>query len=204
MFTGIVECVGRIVEIEDMQTTRNFVIRAQDIAPTLKVGDSVSVDGACLTAITVGVDTFSVDVIGPTLDRTIAASYKPGCGVNLERAMRLGERIDGHLVQGHVDCVGTLRSSRQDGEFWLMDFAVPEAVLGVTVEHGSITLNGVSLTVSDLPGPGLCRIGVIPFTHEHTNLGTLEVGEHVNIEGDMIGKYVAKILANRADHRERP
>jgi riboflavin synthase len=197
MFTGIVEAMGTIVTTEDRETTRVFRIRAPGIAEHLTPGDSVSVDGACLTAVRIDGDTFTMDVIGTTLERTVAGSYEAGCRVNLERAMKLGARMDGHLVQGHVDGVGHLVASEKAGEFWMMDFAVPEEVLALTVEHGSITLNGVSLTVSELPPTGVCRIGVIPFTHEHTNLGSLRAGDGINVEGDMIGKYVGKILSAR-------
>ena len=113
----------------------------------------------------------------------------------------MGDRLDGHMVQGHVDGVGHLIQSRQDGEYWLMDFRIPADVAGITILHGSIALNGVSLTVSDIPEEEVVRIGIIPFTHAHTNLGTLRAGEPVNVEGDLIGKYVGRILALRG-HEE--
>ena len=152
-----------------------------------------------MTATAVEQTTFTVDVIGTTLERTVAGSYQEGQRLNLERAMVLGDYIDGHLVQGHIDGIGHLTHIVKDGEYWLMDFEVPPGVFDLTVMHGSITLNGVSLTVSDLLPNRICRIGVIPFTYQHTNLGTLTAGTPVNVEGDMIGKYVERILASSRD-----
>ncbi len=195
MFTGIIETTGRIRTAEDLDTTRRFLIEAPGLGVDLGSGGSVAVDGACLTAVDVDGDAFAVDVIGTTLERTIAGRYGPGTRVNLERAMKLDAHLDGHLVQGHVDGVGHLEQVTKDGEYWLMDFRIPAEVAGTTILHGSICLNGVSLTVSDFPEEDVCRIGIIPFTWEHTNLGELEPGDPVNVEGDLIGKYVGKILA---------
>jgi len=194
MFTGIVECTGRIAAVEDRATTRLFRVEAPSFGGELAQGDSVAVDGACLTAVRAGERWFEVDVIGTTLDRTIAGSYEPGTVVNLERALRMGERLDGHLVQGHVDGVGHLIETIKEGEFWLMDFRLPPDIVAQTILHGSICLNGVSLTVSDLHDPDVCRIGIIPFTWENTNLGRLQPGDPVNVEGDLIGKYVGRML----------
>lgn len=197
MFTGIIEAMGRIAEALDLDTTRRFRIEAPAYSGALEPGDSVAVDGACLTAVAVEGAIFDVDVIGTTLERTIAGRYRAGTRVNLERAMSLGARLDGHLVQGHVDGVGHLEVTRPDGEYWLMDFRIPAEVAETTILHGSIALNGVSLTVSEMPAPNLVRIGIIPFTWEHTNFGTLAPGDGVNVEGDLIGKYVGRILAQR-------
>lgn len=197
MFSGIVEGTGQVRDVVDRETTRSFRVEAPEIAPELCVGDSVAVDGACLTVVDLDGDSFSVDVIGTTLARTIAGSYAEACRVNLERALKMGGRVSGHLVQGHVDGIGCLRERMKDGEFWLMDFTLPFEVFSQTIEHGSITLNGVSLTVSELLPENGVRIGVIPHTHEHTNLGELEVGAKVNVEGDLIGKYVDRILGQR-------
>ena len=204
MFTGIVESTGRIRRVEDLETTRRFVVEASAFAGDLAPGDSIAVDGACLTSVLADHDSFAVDVIGTTLERTIAGGYGEGTVVNLERAMRLDTRLDGHIVQGHVDGVGHLQQIREDGEYWLMDFRIPADVAGTTILHGSIALNGVSLTVSDLPEEDVVRIGIIPFTFEHTNLGALKPGDRVNVEGDLIGKYVGKILAGHAKAEARP
>jgi riboflavin synthase len=195
MFTGIIEGMGRISEARALDTTRRFVIDAPSFQDAVKPGDSIAVDGACLTAVAVAGGTFAVDVIGTTLERTIAGGYVEGSVVNLERAMVLGARLDGHIVQGHVDGVGHLERVREDGEYWLMDFRIPDEVARTTILHGSISLNGVSLTVSDMPREGVVQIGIIPFTWEHTNLGSLAPGGRVNVEADLIGKYVGRILA---------
>ena len=199
MFTGIVASTGTLVRIETLESTRRLWIEAPEMTSELRDGSSVAVDGACLTATAVEQTTFTVDVIGTTLERTVAGTYQEGQQLNLEQAMVLGSRLDGHLVQGHIDGIGHLIHSAKDGEYWLMDFEVPSGVFELTVTHGSITLNGVSLTVSDLLPDRVCRIGVIPFTYQHTNLGTLTAGTPVNVEGDMIGKYIERILASRED-----
>jgi riboflavin synthase len=197
MFTGIVEATGLIRRAEDLATTRRFVLEAPAFDGALSPGDSISVDGACLTIVEVEGATFSVDVIGTTLERTIAGQYAPGTRVNLERAMQMTARLDGHIVQGHVDGVGHLEQVRDDGEYWLMDFHIPTDVAETTILHGSIALNGVSLTVSDFVEDEVVQIGIIPFTWEHTNLGQLGPGDRVNVEADLIGKYVGKILSVR-------
>lgn len=198
MFTGIVEATGVVRDIEERASTRRFWVESPLLAAELRAGESVAVDGACLTVVEHTPRRFAVDVIGTTLERTIAGRYREGTRVNLERALRADGRIDGHLVQGHVDGIGHLVQCIMDGEFWRMDFRLPAEVASLTVARGSVAINGVSLTVSELMGPEVCRIGVIPYTHEHTNLGVLEAGAAVNVEGDLIGKYVGKILAARA------
>ena len=202
MFSGIVETTGCIRDVVDGDSTRRFRVEAQDFAHELALGDSVAVDGACLTVTDLHADGFAVDVIGTTLERTIAGSYGDGSRVNLERALKLGTRLDGHLVQGHVDGIGRVIQSVKEGEFWLMDFELPLEVFSETIDHGSITLNGVSLTVSELLPESGVRIGVIPFTHEHTNLGDMEPGATVNVEGDLIGKYVGRILRSHMALRD--
>jgi len=187
-----------VSKIEDRETTRRFTIHAPTIAGELALGESVAVDGACLTVTTHDERGFTVDVIGTTLERTIAGRYEEEAMVNLERAMKLGGRLDGHLVQGHVDGIAHLERCVKDGEFWRMDVALPEDVAHQTVPRGSIALNGVSLTVAEMPGASVCRVGLVPFTFEHTNLGRLEPGDPLNAEGDLIGKYVGKMLAERA------
>mgnify|MGYP001819726870 CR=1 FL=1 len=199
MFSGIIEAIGTIRDVVDVESTRRFRVDVPEFAGELGLGDSVAVDGACLTVTELDETGFAVDVIGTTLERTVAGRYEEGSRVNLERALRLGDRLDGHLVQGHVDAIGRLMSSVRDGEFWLLDFEVPEEVLSETIEHGSITLNGVSLTVSELVGDKGVRICIITFTHAHTNLGVLEPGAPVNVEGDLIGKYVARVLTRRVN-----
>ncbi len=197
MFTGIVEEVGTVTGVRERAGVREIGIACPGIAPGLEPGASVAVDGACLTAVRVSADGFSVESIGTTLSRTVAGKYSAGSSVNLERAMVLGDRLEGHLVQGHVDGVGSLVSVRREGDWWLLDFEVPREVADGTILHGSIALNGVSLTVNALPGPDRVQVGIIPYTWEHTNLGGLRPGDPVNVEGDLIGKYVGKLLSAR-------
>lgn len=194
MFTGIIESVGTVSSVRERSGAREFAIHAPELSGELAPGDSITVDGACQTAVRNDNATFVIETIGTTLSRTIAGGYAVGTRVNLERSMVLGGRLDGHLVQGHVDGVGRVLGVRQAGDYWLMDFQLPEVVAGVTILHGSIAINGVSLTVNALPSEGQCQVGIIPFTWDHTNLGSLKAGDHVNLEGDLIGKYVAKLL----------
>ena len=197
MFNGIVEETGRITEIEDHQGLRRFSIEAPGLAGQLKPGASVAVDGACLTVTSVTFEYLVFDVISPTLERTIAGTYEVGKRVNIERAVQVGGHIDGHIVQGHVDSTGHLVQSVKEGEYWMMDFSIHKDVHALTISQGSIAINGVSLTISELRQDCGCQIGVIPFTFQHTNLGDLEAGDRVNVEGDLIGKYVSKILSKR-------
>jgi len=197
MFTGIIETVGTVTEVLDRSTTRRLTIESPALAESLRVGESVSVDGACLTVAGLDGDRFHLDVIGTTLARTIAGGYAEGSRVNLERALRSDGRLDGHFVQGHVDGVGHLEHVVRDGEYWQMDFRIPDDVAAATIEHGSIALNGVSLTVSEVPAADAVRIGIIPVTWNGTNLGGLRPGDAVNVEGDLIGKYVNRMLVAR-------
>lgn len=201
MFTGIIEAVGTVVETRDLEGARLLRIRAPEVLDGLDPGDSVAVDGACLTAVEVLDDGFRVEAIGTTLSRTVAGGYGPGNRVNLERAVRVGDRLDGHLVQGHVDGIGHLVRTRERGEYLLMDVRVPEDVERVTILHGSIAINGVSLTVNALPEPGTCQVALIPHTRKVTNLTDLEPGDPVNLEGDLIGKYVGSMLAPHLGNR---
>jgi riboflavin synthase len=195
MFSGIVEAVGTVVAADATSAGRRIRLRAPEVASGLPVGGSVAVDGACLTAVEVHPDGFSVDVIGTTLSRTIAGTYRSGSQVNLERALRLGDRLDGHLVQGHVDGVGEVLAVHADGEARLIDLTLPPEVDAVTVLHGSIAVNGVSLTVNALPAAGRCQVALIPHTRAVTTLEGIRPGDRVNLEGDLIGKYVGRMHA---------
>src|SRR5690606_25690740 len=144
---------------------------------------------------------FEVQCVATTLERTTLGSYAEGRRVNLERAVKLGDRLGGHLVQGHVDGVGVVRTVTPLGELVLIDVEVPEEVAAVTVLHGSITLNGVSLTVNDLAEAGVVGVSIIPYTWTHTALADLRPGDPVNVEGDLIGKYVRQLLGRPAQER---
>jgi riboflavin synthase len=198
MFTGIIEAQGRIAAAEDREHLRVFRIDTPDgFTGDVSVGDSIAVDGACLTAVEVGSTHFTVEAIRQTLDRTVAGRYEPGSVVNLEKAMVLGNRMDGHVVQGHVDGMGELIRIIDDGDAWRLHVHIPESIHRGTILHGSITLNGVSLTVNGLENPRHLEVGIIPHTWEHTNLSRLAPGDPVNVEGDLIGKYVARWMAGR-------
>lgn len=194
MFTGLVEEVGRIAELRPLENGRTLIIEADRVLEGLQPGDSVAVDGVCLTATEIRDDRFEVQAVATTLGRTALGSYERGRGVNLERAMKLGDRLGGHLVQGHVDGVGRVRSITEMGETVLIDVDVPDDVAAVTVLHGSITVNGISLTVNHLPLEGVVGLSIIPFTWAHTALPELGVGDPVNVEGDLVGKYVRQLL----------
>jgi riboflavin synthase len=195
MFSGIVEEVGTIRATREMDGARELEIEAAVVLEDLQPGSSVSLDGACHTVVEVLAGGFTVNSVGTTLSRTVAADYTEGSSVNLERALAVGTRLDGHLIQGHVDAVGDLIGVEDQGEYRLLDFRIPSDVASGTILHGSITLNGVSLTVNQISDDHICQVAVIPYTWEHTNLSMLQSGARVNVEGDLIGKYVRRMLS---------
>ncbi len=198
MFSGIVEEVGTVRATREMDGARELEIDASVVLEDLQPGASVGLDGACHTVVEVLAGGFTVNSVGTTLSRTVAGDYTEGSPVNLERALAIGTRLDGHLVQGHIDGVGDLIGVEHRGEYRLLDFRIPSDVASGTILHGSITLNGVSLTVNAISGDHICQVAVIPFTWEHTNLSMLEPGGRVNVEGDLIGKYVRRLLSERS------
>jgi riboflavin synthase len=195
MFTGIITEIGTLVEARPSDGGRDLVIGCSwtDLVP----GESVAVDGACLTVARLGEGSFGVHVVRTSLDRTRFADLRPGDRVNLERALRVGDRLGGHLVQGHVDGVGTVIrvATREDAR--LLDLRVPSEVARVSVPLGSVTVDGVSLTVNAMPDPGTIQISLIPFTLEHTTLGDRRPGDRVHLEADAVGKYVQALLERR-------
>jgi riboflavin synthase len=194
LFTGIVEEVGTVESVREEGGGVVFTIACRTVLDGLGLGDSVAVDGACLTVTSLLDGAFTVQAVGTTLGRTTFGAFRAGRRVNLERALALGQRLGGHIVQGHVDGLGEVVSVAPREELTLIDFRMPEDVAAVTVLHGSITLNGISLTVNELPAPGVCQVSIIPYTLEHTNVGDLRPGDAVNLEGDTIGKYVRHLL----------
>ena len=202
MFTGLVEAVGEVVSVKSGAGALHVTLRVPPLSGDLRVGASISVDGACLTAIEITDDGFAVQIVQATLSRTVASRYHSGSRVNLERAMRLDDRLDGHLVQGHVDGLGRLSRIQEAAEHRLLDFEIPPEVAQVTIPEGSIAVNGVSLTVQALPDPGVCQVAIIPHTWQNTNISDLRLGDSVNLEGDLIGKYVGKMLAKRAEEAQ--
>jgi riboflavin synthase len=197
MFTGIITAVGRVSGAARNETGLELTIECpyQGVEP----GESIAVDGACLTVQRTVPGEFTAHVVRTSLDRTRFESYAPGQRVNLERALRVGDRLGGHLVQGHVDGVGTVERVAEREDARLLDLGVPAEIARVTVPLGSITVDGVSLTVNAIPAPGLIQISLIPFTLQHTTLGDRRPGDRVHLESDTIGKYVAELLRPRGD-----
>jgi riboflavin synthase len=192
MFTGLIDEVGTIDRVADTDAGREFRIRAR--YESLVSGESIAVNGACLTVRESGDGWFTVAAIVTTLGRTAVDGWSVGTRVNLERAMRLGDRLGGHLVQGHVDEVGVVREVRRDADALVIDVDVSADMFTSLVPVGSVAVDGVSLTVNALPADRVLQISLIEFTLRHTNLGDLRPGARVHIEADMIGKYVRRLL----------
>ena len=197
MFTGLIEEVGRVESATRTERGLRLQVSARAVLDDLKVGDSIAVDGVCQTVVERSDTSFSMEAMAPTLARTTLGQLKAGSRVNLERPLSLATRLGGHLVQGHVDAVGTVEKVTRHDEHVLVDVAIPEEVAAVTVLHGSITIHGVSLTVNDIPRDGVIQVALIPHTWQHTNLSDLAAGSSVNVEGDMIGKFVVEYLKRR-------
>jgi riboflavin synthase len=193
MFTGLIDEVGTIDRVADTDAGREFLIRSG--YESLAAGESVAVNGACLTVREHGDRWFTVAAVVTTLGRTAVDGWTVGTRVNLERAMRLGDRLGGHLVQGHVDEVGVVRAVRKEGDALLLDIEVSMHTFASLVPLGSVAVDGVSLTVNALPDERVLQISLIEFTLRHTTLGDLRAGARVHIEGDMIGKYVRRLVA---------
>ena len=197
MFTGIVSAVGRVAKATreagngKRETGLNLTVRAP--FKGVKRGESIAVNGACLTVERVLKGGFMVHVVETTAGRTLLGEYAAGRPVNLERALRAADRLGGHFVQGHVDGVALVERVTQVEDAWVYDLRVPRPVREISIPHGAITVDGVSLTINDLPGPDSVQISLIPFTRAHTTLGTLRVGDRVHVEGDVVGKYVRQL-----------
>lgn len=192
MFTGLVQQMGTVVEVHPGATTR-LVIRPDRGWEPHEHGESIATSGVCLTVVDSGPDHFAVDVMAQTLQLTSLADTQPGRRVNLERAMRLGDRLGGHLVQGHVDGVATVTLRRAEPNWEVVGFDLPDDLRRYVVAQGSICLDGVSLTVSARTGTG-AQVSLIPETLRATTLGDVRVGDRLNVEVDVIGKYVESLL----------
>jgi riboflavin synthase len=199
MFTGLVDDVGTVERVERTDAGRELRIASRYTG--LADGESVAVNGACLTVREQGAGWFSVAAGVTTLDRTTIGSWAPGRRVNLERALRLGDRLGGHMVQGHVDAVATVESVRRRDDALLVDVRLPDELEPLVVPHGSVAIDGVSLTVNALPAPGILQLSLIEYTWTHTTLGVLRAGDGVHVEADMIGKYVRQLVAPYAAAR---
>jgi riboflavin synthase len=193
MFTGLVSAVGAVRTVRPAGGGIDLDLEAP--YPDLLPGESVAVDGACLTVERQGPGWFGVHIVCTSLERTGFGEYAPGRRVNLERALRMGDRLGGHLVQGHVDGIGTVQHVADREDARLIDVAVPDDLAAVSVPLGSITVDGVSLTVNARPGPSVVQISVIPFTLQHTTLGDRRPGDRVHLEGDTVGKWVRHLMS---------
>jgi len=195
MFTGIIETAATIVQIEKENDNIHITLTCP-IVQELKIDQSLSHDGVCLTVVALQPDSYTVTAIKETLDKTNLKNWQVGTIVNLERAMKLGDRLDGHIVQGHVDQTGTCLSVKEAGGSWYFTFGYDATANNITIEKGSITVNGVSLTVVNSKANEF-SVAIIPYTYEHTNFKTIKAGTVINLEFDVVGKYVARLHALR-------
>ncbi|MBX5437357.1 MAG: riboflavin synthase [Alicyclobacillaceae bacterium] len=196
MFTGLVEETGIVERLEPQGQGAHIHIAASVVTDGLRLGDSVAVNGACLTVVRLTGRGFAADAVPETLRRTNLGRLRPGSRVNLERALRLGDRLGGHLVSGHVDAVGTLSRQQPEGSAVVLTYQVPRALMRYIAPKGSICVDGVSLTVMDVAGDSF-RVSVIPHTAAHTTLLDGPLGKLVNLETDVIAKYVERLLLER-------
>jgi riboflavin synthase len=198
MFTGIIEEIGTIAEVSDAGDFRTLRVEARTVMSDLIPGSSIAVNGVCLTARQVAATHFSAELSRETLNRSSLGSLGPGALVNLERPMRVDSRFGGHIVQGHVDGVGRIRRFEREGDAWnlLVEYPVSEA--RYLIEKGSITVDGISLTVALLEGSGVFSVAIIPHTFENTNLKAAKPGNPVNLEFDVLAKYVESLIKTHA------
>jgi riboflavin synthase len=195
MFTGIIESLGTVQEIKKDKDNVHITIDSA-ITNELKIDQSVAHNGVCMTVVSITNTLYTVTAIGETMKKTNLSYLNVGDSINLERAMRLGDRLDGHIVQGHVDQVGTCIVVKETNGSWYFTFEYDETIGNITIEKGSITVNGVSLTVVD-SRKNEFSVAIIPYTYEHTNFHSFEVGTKVNLEFDLIGKYISKLYSNK-------
>lgn len=193
MFTGIIETLGKVIALEPKGGNLNITITTS-LAPELKIDQSVAHNGVCLTVVHLTDTSYTVTAIAETLKKTNLKHLKIDDAINLERAMVLGSRLDGHIVQGHVDQTGECTSVKEEDGSWVFSFKYDAANGNPTIEKGSITIDGTSLTVVN-SGVDTFEVAIIPYTYEHTRFNTYTVGSIVNLEFDVIGKYVAKLMS---------
>jgi riboflavin synthase len=191
MFTGIIETLGTIVALEKENENVHISVQSS-LTSELKIDQSLAHNGVCLTVVNIQKDIYTVTAIKETLDKTALQHWKVGDEVNLERAMKLGDRLDGHMVQGHVDETGICTHIEDQNGSWVFRFEYDANSKNITIEKGSITVNGTSLTVVDATKNGF-SVAIIPYTYEHTGFHNLAVGDAVNLEFDLIGKYIARL-----------
>lgn len=191
MFTGIIESLGTVKEVRKENDNLHLTITSS-ITNELKIDQSVSHNGVCLTVVALNEDAYTVTAIRETIEKTNVSDWQTGDIVNLERAMKLGDRLDGHIVQGHVDQTGICKSIENANGSWYYTFEYDENWNNITIEKGSITVNGVSLTVVNSKKNEF-SVAIIPYTHEHTNFKNFKIGTKINLEFDVVGKYVARL-----------
>ena len=191
MFTGIIEGFGEVKKLVSEDENLHITMES-NLTPELKIDQSVAHNGVCLTVVAINKNQYTVTAIKESLDKTNLSDLVIGSKVNLERAMKLGARLDGHVVQGHVDQVGQCTLVKETGGSWYYTFNYDPKLKNITIEKGSITINGVSLTVVD-SGISDFSVAIIPYTYEHTNFHEFAVGTRVNLEFDVVGKYIAKM-----------
>ncbi|WP_242928106.1 riboflavin synthase [Pontibacter vulgaris] len=195
MFTGIIETLGKVVSVREEDTNKHFTVWSP-FTHELQIDQSVAHNGVCLTVIAIAGDTYTVTAIDETLKKTNLYSLKEGNAVNLERCLQANGRFDGHIVQGHVDQTAVCQSVIDENGSWVFTFKYDAGLGNVTVEKGSICVNGISLTVVNSKEDAF-SVAIIPYTYEHTNLHEIKPGDTVNLEFDIVGKYVARMLAGR-------
>ncbi|MFV5701642.1 riboflavin synthase [Flavobacterium sp. XS2P12] len=195
MFTGIIETLGIIQEIKKEKDNIHITMNSS-ITSELQIDQSVAHNGICLTVVALNDTLYTVTAIDETIKKTNLGYWQEGDSVNLERAMKLGDRLDGHIVQGHVDQIGTCIVAEETNGSWYYTFEYDETLNNITIEKGSITVNGVSLTVVNSK-KNQFSVAIIPYTHEHTNFNSFKIGTKINLEFDVIGKYVSRLYSNK-------
>jgi len=203
MFTGLIEGTGILLRLDRHGVDAGMVIKPRYSMGGLSLGESIAVDGACLTVVAFQGDTFTADVSAETLSRTTLGSKQPGRRLNLERALRMGDRLGGHIVSGHVDGIGILRDRVREGRSWRLFFELPEALSRYVIAKGSIAVNGISLTVNGC-SRGRFDVNIVPHTAAETTIDDLQKGDEVNIETDLIGKYVERMLGGWSEKLGTP
>lgn len=192
MFTGIIEDIGIVTNLKEELDNLHITVKSA-LTNELKIDQSVAHNGVCLTVVNINNEEYTVTAIKETLDKTNIKSLRISDKINLERAMKLGDRLDGHIVQGHVDQTATCTNVEQENGSWIFTFKYDSKLNNITIEKGSITVNGTSLTVVNSK-KDCFSVAIIPYTYEHTNFNTFKVGTEVNLEFDVLGKYVSRLL----------
>lgn len=202
MFTGIVEEIGIVKKILDIPMGKRIFIKSKNILKDISKGDSVNINGICQTVTYIFQDVFSVEAVGKTLKNTTMRNFKPGIKVNLERAIKAGNRFGGHIVLGHVNGIGKIHSIRNLGKYRHVEIAIPPALEKYVVEEGSIAIDGISLTIASCAGDMVC-VNIIPYTFNTTTLQFKKNGDRVNIEVDILSKYLEKIIFNNKQNENK-